>query len=66
MRVDYTTYQSATGQEIEWAKAGEHRAVSLSCVTNVMESYHHFLSLFAWQPLTQPSHQVSSPRQQEG
>ncbi len=41
MRVDYTTYQSASAQVIEWAKAGEHRAVSLSCVNNVMESYYH-------------------------
>lgn len=41
MRVDYTTYESATRQVIGWAKAGEHRAVSLSCVNNVMESYYH-------------------------
>jgi N-acetylglucosaminyldiphosphoundecaprenol N-acetyl-beta-D-mannosaminyltransferase len=41
MRVDYTTYESATRQVIEWAKAGEHRAVSLSAVNNVMESYYN-------------------------
>jgi len=62
MRADYTTYVSTMDQVIEWAKAGQQRAVSLSCVNHAVESY----PLFARRPLTQPSHQVASPYQQEG
>jgi N-acetylglucosaminyldiphosphoundecaprenol N-acetyl-beta-D-mannosaminyltransferase len=39
MRVDFTTYPDATRRILTWAKAAEHRAVSLACVNNVMESY---------------------------
>jgi N-acetylglucosaminyldiphosphoundecaprenol N-acetyl-beta-D-mannosaminyltransferase len=39
MRVDYTTYPDATQRVLDWAKAGEHRAISLACVNNVMESH---------------------------
>jgi N-acetylglucosaminyldiphosphoundecaprenol N-acetyl-beta-D-mannosaminyltransferase len=39
MRVDATTYHSASREIIDWAKAGQSRYVCVAAVNNVMESY---------------------------